>query len=155
DWLTSAWDQNAGLFVLSPAAAIAEETVRLWLTELFELPKGTSLGMVTGGQMANTTCLAAGRHAVLEAAGWDVEAQGLQGAPRVSVLLGEQSHITVYGALRLLGFGDASVTRIAADGQGRMSPDALKATLATIKGPVILSLQAGDVNTGAFDPFEQ
>jgi glutamate/tyrosine decarboxylase-like PLP-dependent enzyme len=141
--------------VLSPAAAIAEETVCLWLTEMFGLPKGTSMGMVTGGQMANTTCLAAARHAVLAHAGWDVEAQGLQGAPKVTVLAGDQAHITVYGALRLLGFGDASVTKVAADGQGRMRPDALKNALAKIDGPVIVCTQAGDVNTGAFDPFDQ
>jgi glutamate/tyrosine decarboxylase-like PLP-dependent enzyme len=153
DWLASAWDQNAGLFVLSPAAAIAEETVRLWLTELFGLPAGTSLGMVTGGQMANTTCLAAARHQVLARVGWDVEAQGLQGAPRVTVLAGEQAHITIYGALRLLGLGDASVTKIAADDQGRMRPESLRAALAKVTGPVILCTQAGDVNTGAFDPF--
>jgi glutamate/tyrosine decarboxylase-like PLP-dependent enzyme len=155
DWLTSAWDQNAGLFVLSPAAAIAEETVCRWLTEMFELPAGTSMGMVTGGQMANTTCLAAARHAVLAHAGWDVEAEGLNGAPKVTVLAGDEAHITVYGALRLLGFGDASVTKVAADGQGRMKPEALKAALARVSGPVIVCTQAGDVNTGAFDPFEQ
>jgi glutamate/tyrosine decarboxylase-like PLP-dependent enzyme len=155
DWLTSAWDQNAGLFVLSPAAAIAEETVQRWLIELFGLPAGTSLGIVTGGQMANTTCLAAARHAVLAHAGWDVEAQGLQGAPRVTVLAGEQAHITIYGALRLLGFGDASVTKVAADFQGRMRPDALRAALAAVQGPVILCAQAGDVNTGAFDPLRE
>jgi glutamate/tyrosine decarboxylase-like PLP-dependent enzyme len=153
DWLTSAWDQNAGLFVLSPAAAIAEETVKLWLTQLFGLPEGTSMGAVTGGQMANTTCLAAARHAVLEKAGWDVEAQGLQGAPRVTILAGEQAHITVYGALRLLGFGDASVTKVAADGQGRMKPDALQNAMQGLQGPVIICAQAGDVNTGAFDPL--
>jgi glutamate/tyrosine decarboxylase-like PLP-dependent enzyme len=153
DWLTSAWDQNAGLFVLSPAAAIAEETVCRWLTGLLGLPEGTSLGMVTGGQMANTTCLAAARHEVLAHAGWDVEAQGLQGAPRVTVLAGEQAHITVYGALRLLGFGDAAVVKVAADAQGRMRPDALEATLARTAGPAIICAQAGEVNTGAFDPL--
>ena len=155
DWLTTAWDQNAGLFVLSPAAAIAEETVCRWLTEMFGFPAGTSMGMVTGGQMANTTCLAAARHAVLAHAGWDVEAQGLQGAPRVTVLAGEQAHITVYGALRLLGFGDASVTKIATDGQGRMQPEPFKAALRKTEGPVIVCTQAGDVNTGAFDPFDE
>jgi glutamate/tyrosine decarboxylase-like PLP-dependent enzyme len=155
DWLASTWDQNAGLFVLSPAAAIAEETVARWLTGLFGLPPGTSMGAVTGGQMANTTCLAAARHAVLAHAGWDVEAQGLQGAPRVTVLAGEQAHITVYGALRLLGLGDASITRVAADGQGRMRPDALRDALAKVQGPAIFCTQAGDVNTGAFDPLRE
>src|SRR5882724_3730988 len=101
DWLTSAWDQNAGLFVLSPAAAVVEETVMAWLTGLFGLPAGTGMGMVTGGQMANTTCLAAARQHVLARAGWDVAAQGLSRAPEVAVLAGEEAHITVYGALRL------------------------------------------------------
>lgn len=155
DWLTSTWDQNSGLFVLSPAAAIAEETVARWLIELFGLPPGTSMGAVTGGQMANTTCLAAARHAVLARAGWDVETQGLQGAPRVTVLAGDEAHITVYGALRLLGFGDASVTKVAADGQGRMRPDALRDALAAVTGPVIVCAQAGNVNTGAFDPLDE
>jgi glutamate/tyrosine decarboxylase-like PLP-dependent enzyme len=153
DWLASTWDQNAGLFVLSPAAAIAEETVARWLTALFGLPEGTSMGSVTGGQMANTTCLAAARHAVLAHAGWDVEAQGLQGAPRVTVLAGDEAHITLYGALRLLGFGDASVTRVAADGQGRMRAGALRDALAAVTGPAIVCAQAGNVNTGAFDPL--
>ncbi|HEY2027817.1 MAG TPA: pyridoxal-dependent decarboxylase [Myxococcales bacterium] len=155
DWLTTAWDQNAGLFVLSPAAAIAEETVCLWLTDLFGLPRGTSLGMVTGGQMANTTCLAAARHHVLAQVGWDVEAQGLQGAPRVTVLAGEQAHVTIYGALRLLGFGDASVVKVAADSQGRMQAAALRTALAKVEGPAIICAQAGEVNTGAFDPFAE
>ncbi len=155
DWLTSAWDQNAGLFVLSPAAALVEETVAGWLKEIFALPASTSLGMVTGGQMANTTCLAAARHQVLAAAGWDVEAQGLAGAPRVTVLAGDDAHITIFGALRLLGLGDASVKRVQSDGQGRMRPDALRAALDTVQGPVILCAQAGDVNTGAFDPLEE
>ena len=153
DWLTSAWDQNAGLFVLSPAAAIVEETVAGWLKGLLGLPAGASLGMVTGGQMANTTCLAAARHAVLAAAGWDVEARGLQGAPRVTVIAGDEAHITIFGALRLLGLGDASVIRVASDGQGRMLPAALGAAIAAAEGPVIVCAQAGNVNTGAMDPL--
>ena len=154
DWLTSAWDQNAGLFVLSPAAAVVEETVKDWLVALFGLPPGSSMGAVTGGQMANTTCLAAARHAVLSAAGWDVEAQGLSGAPPVAVLAGDEAHITVYGALRLLGLGDASVVKVAADGQGRMIPDGLRDALAAVKGrPAIVCAQAGNVNTGAIDPL--
>ena len=155
DWLTSAWDQNAGLFVLSPAAAVVEETVGGWLKEILGLPAGASLGMVTGGQMANTTCLAAARHGVLAATGWDVEAQGLSGAPRVTVLASDDTHITIFGALRLLGFGDASVTRVQSDGQGRMRPEALRAALEAAAGPVIICAQAGDVNTGAFDPLHE
>src|SRR5712664_4753631 len=134
DWLTSAWDQNAGLFVLSPAAAVVEETVMAWLTGLFGLPAGTGMGMVTGGQMANTTCLAAARQHVLARAGWDVAAQGLSRAPEVAVLAGEEAHITVYRALRLLGLGDASVVKVAADGQGRMMPDALRDALGKVRG---------------------
>jgi glutamate/tyrosine decarboxylase-like PLP-dependent enzyme len=153
DWLASSWDQNAGLFVLSPAAAIAEETVQRWLVEMLGLPQGTSLGMVTGGQMANTTCLAAARQSVLAHAGWDVQAQGLQGAPHVTVIAGEAAHITIYGALRLLGFGDASVTKVAADSQGRMRAELLRATIDKVRGPVIVCAQAGEVNTGAFDPL--
>jgi glutamate/tyrosine decarboxylase-like PLP-dependent enzyme len=156
DWLTSAWDQNAGLFVLSPAAAVVEETVMGWLTELFGLPSGTGMGMVTGGQTANTTCLAAARQHVLARAGWDVAAQGLSRAPEVAVLAGEEAHITVYGALRLLGLGDASVVKVAADGQGRMMPDALRDALSSVRGrPVIVCAQAGNVNTGAFDPLPE
>src|SRR6266446_2230780 len=154
DWLTSAWDQNAGLFVLSPAAAVVEETVLAWLTGLFALPPGTSMGLVTGGQMANTTGLAAARHHVLAKAGWDVAKQGLIGAPPVAVLAGEEAHITVYGALRLLGLGDASVIKVAVDGQGRMLPDALRDALRGVrKRPAIVCAQAGNVNTGSFDPL--
>jgi len=154
DWLTSAWDQNAGLFVLSPAAAIVEETVLEWLTDLFGLPAGTGMGFVTGGQMANTTCLAAARHQVLARVGWDVAKQGLARAPELAVLAGAEAHVTVYGALRLLGLGDASVVEVAADGQGRMIPDALRDALKAVRGrPAIVCAQAGNVNTGAFDPL--
>src|SRR5438270_2230205 len=154
DWLTSAWDQNAGLFVLSPAAAVVEETVLGWLRELFSLPEGTGMGFVTGGQMANTTCLAAARQAVLARAGWDVGAQGLIGAPRVVVLDGDETHVTVHGALRLLGLGDACVNKVKTDGQGRMLPDAVRDALRSAEGaPVIVCAQAGNVNTGSFDPL--
>ena len=154
DWLTSAWDQNAGLFVLSPAAAIVEETVLGWLRELFGLPEGTGMGFVTGGQMANTTCLAAARQAVLARAGWDVAAQGLIGAPRVAVIAGDEAHVTVHGALRLLGLGDACVVKVKTDGQGRMLPEAVREALRTAGGsPAIVCAQAGNVNTGSFDPL--
>src|SRR5712664_3296032 len=147
DWLTSAWDQNAGLFVLSPAAAIVEETVLEWLTGLFGLPEGTGMGFVTGGQMANTTCLAAARQAVLARAGWDVGAQGLIGAPRVAVIAGDEAHVTVHGALRLLGLGDACVVKVKTDGMGRMLPDALREELRNAAGaPAIVCAQAGNVN---------
>jgi glutamate/tyrosine decarboxylase-like PLP-dependent enzyme len=154
DWLTSVWDQNAGLFVLSPAAAIVEETVLGWLRDLFGLPEGTGMGFVTGGQMANTTCLAAARQAVLARAGWDVAAQGLIGAPRVVVIAGDEAHVTVHGALRLLGLGDACIAKVKSDGQGRMLPDAVREALRAAEGaPAIVCAQAGNVNTGAFDPL--
>ncbi|HYL41514.1 MAG TPA: pyridoxal-dependent decarboxylase [Candidatus Binatus sp.] len=153
DWLTSAWDQNAGLFVRSPAAAVAEEVAGGWLTELLGLPGDVSVGFTSGGTMANFTALAAGRHAVLRDAGWDVEARGLHDAPRVHVLAGDESHPTAYGSLQMLGLGRDTATRIPTDDQGRMRPDRLAIALAGIDGPTIVSAQAGNVNTGAFAPF--
>jgi glutamate/tyrosine decarboxylase-like PLP-dependent enzyme len=156
DWLTSAWDQNAGLYVISPAAAVAEEVAGSWLVELLGLPAETSVGFVTGTTMANFTALAAARHRVLAAAGWDVERQGLQGAPSVTVITHAGTHVTVYASLQMLGLGREGerVRKIATDDQGRMRPDALRETVATIEGPTIVCAQAGNVNTGAFDPFE-
>ena len=105
DWLASTWDQNAGLYILSPAAAVAEEVAAGWLVDLLELPAGTSVGFVTGATMANFTALAAARHAVLAKVGWDVERQGLQGAPQVTVVTHEGTHVTVYASLQMLGLG--------------------------------------------------
>ncbi len=157
DWLTSAWDQNAGLYVISPAAAVAEEVAGAWLVELLDLPSGTSVGFVTGATMANFTALAAARHGVLARAGWDVERLGLQGAPPVTVVTHGGTHVTVYASLQMLGLGREGdhVRRIAADDQGRMRPDALREALATIQGPTIVCAQAGNVNTGAFDPLDE
>jgi glutamate/tyrosine decarboxylase-like PLP-dependent enzyme len=157
DWLASAWDQNAGLYVLSPAAAVAEEVAAGWLVELLGLPIGTSVGFVTGATMANFTALAAARHGVLARAGWDVERLGLQGAPPVTVVTHAGTHITVYASLQMLGLGREGehVRRIASDDQGRMRPDALREVLATVDGPTIVCTQAGNVNTGAFDPFAE
>jgi glutamate/tyrosine decarboxylase-like PLP-dependent enzyme len=157
DWLTSAWDQNGGLYALSPAAAVAEEVAGAWLSELLGLPAGTSVGFVTGATMANFTALAAARHGVLARAGWDVERLGLQGAPPVTVITHGGSHVTIYASLQMLGMGREGdrVRKIAADDQGRMRPDALRDALAGIDGPVIVCTQAGNVNTGAFDPFEE
>ncbi|HEY6012480.1 MAG TPA: aminotransferase class V-fold PLP-dependent enzyme [Candidatus Limnocylindrales bacterium] len=157
DWLASAWDQNAGLYVLSPAAAVAEEVAAAWLVELLGLPEGTSVGFVTGATMANFTALAAARHGVLARAGWDVERLGLQGAPPVTVVTHAGTHVTVYASLQMLGLGREGehVRKVASDGQGRMRPDALREALATIDGPVIVCTQAGNVNTGAFDPFSE
>ncbi|ART69926.1 aspartate aminotransferase family protein [Mycobacterium dioxanotrophicus] len=154
DWLVSAWDQNAAYHSLSPTAAAIEDVTAGWLLGLFGLPPGASVGFVTGAQGANTTCLAAARHAVLARVGWDVERDGLTGAPRVRVLCGEQAHATIYTALRLLGLGDATAIRISADTQGRMDPDALARALADDAAPTIVCAQAGNVSTGSFDAFE-
>ena len=152
DWLASAWDQNAVLFVSSPAASVAEEVVSSWLLDLLGLPADSSVGLVTGCQMANFTCLAAARHEVLRKAGWDVEADGLCGAPRITVVAGEEAHATLLVALRMLGLGERNVFAIPADEQGRMIPSALKEALKDVSGPLIVCLQAGNVNSGAFDP---
>jgi glutamate/tyrosine decarboxylase-like PLP-dependent enzyme len=151
DWLTSLWDQNAGLFVASPAAAVAEEVAGRWLKELLGLPPGSSFGMVTGGQMANFTCLAAARHHVLAAAGWDVQRKGLGGAPAIRVLANETRHDTIDRSLRYLGVGTDCIEPIAGDDQGRMSVQKLGEALDGSEGPAIVCAQAGNVNSGAFD----
>ncbi|HEX2057147.1 MAG TPA: pyridoxal-dependent decarboxylase [Actinomycetota bacterium] len=153
DWLTSTWDQNPGFHVLSPAAAAAEEAVAGWLLDLLSLPATASVGFTTGAQMASLAGLAAARHHVLAAAGWDAEGDGLTGAPRVTVVVGEERHATIGRALRFLGFGEKTPLVVASDGQGRMDADALASALDGISGPVIVCAQAGNVNTGAFDPL--
>jgi glutamate/tyrosine decarboxylase-like PLP-dependent enzyme len=153
DWLTSTWDQNAGLYVGGPSASVVEQVVREWLCELLGLPADASIGFVTGTQMGSVTALAAARFRVLERAGWDVGRDGLAGGPHVRVLVGEQRHVTVDRALRLLGLGAPET--VAADGQGRLDAGALRAALAAVDGPTIVCAQAGEVNTGAFDPFEE
>jgi glutamate/tyrosine decarboxylase-like PLP-dependent enzyme len=155
DWLTSAWDQNAGLYVAGPAAAVAEEVAGAWLAELLRLPADVSFAFVTGTQMAHATALAAARNHVLSEAGWDVERDGLPGAPRIRVLAGEKVHSTLPRALRLVGLGTGSIVSVAADDQGRMRADALIDALAAGDGPTIVCAQAGEVNTGSFDPFEE
>jgi len=154
DWLTSAWDQNGFAYVMSPAGSVVEETAARWLLELWGLPPKASVGFVTGVTMANFSGLAAARHEVLRRAGWDVEASGLVGAPEVHVLIGAEAHATVLASLQMLGLGRERVVRVAADDQGRMRADALADTMATLDGPTIVCAQAGNVNTGAFDPFE-
>jgi glutamate/tyrosine decarboxylase-like PLP-dependent enzyme len=150
DWMTSAWDQNAGLYACSPAASVVEEVAGAWLVELLGLPAHSSFGFVTGGQMANTTALAAARHHVLAHAGWDVEQEGLTGAPPVRIVVGEKRHGTIDRSLRLLGLGRPTDI-VPADDQGRM----LVADLQLDDRPTIVCVQAGEVNTGAFDPFEE
>lgn len=148
DWLTSAWDQNAGLYICGPSAAIVEEVAGAWLIELLGLPEAASFGFVTGGQMANFTGLAAARHHVLRQAGWDVERDGLTGAPPIRVIVGEQRHGTIDRSLRMLGLG-APTELVPVDDHGRL----LAENLSIGEEPTIVCAQAGEVNTGAFDPF--
>ncbi len=155
DWLTSAWDQNTGLFATSPANSMCEEVAREWLLELLDLPRQSGLGFVTGCQMANFTALAAARHGVLRQAGWNVETHGLYGAPRVHIVLGSEAHVTIHTSLRFLGFGTQGVVTVPTDEQGRMRADALLDALAPLDGPVIVCAQAGNVNTGAVDPLRE
>jgi glutamate/tyrosine decarboxylase-like PLP-dependent enzyme len=154
DLLAVAWDQNAGAHVMSPAAAAAESAAATWVLDLLGLPPGAGVGFTTGAQMANVTCLAAARREVLGRVGWDVDRDGLAGAPPLRVVMGDEAHVTVNAALRLLGLGYEACVRVAADGQGRMDPEALAAALATLDGPAIVCAQAGNVNTGACDPLE-
>ncbi len=149
--LAAAWDQNAGIYTTSPAASVVEEVAGTWLLELLDLPATASVGFVTGGQMANFTCLAAARHAVLARAGWDVEADGLADAPPVTVIVGEEAHATALTALGYLGLGRERAVRVPTDEQGRLRIDGLTERLRTVRGPLIVCLQAGNVNTGAFD----
>jgi glutamate/tyrosine decarboxylase-like PLP-dependent enzyme len=153
DWLASAWDQNSFSAISSPAAAVVEEVAAGWLLDLLALPPSASVGFTTGAQMANVVGLAAARHALLSGEGWDVEDRGLSGAPHLRVFAGEEAHVTVFRALRLLGIGRAAVEVVAADGQGRMDGSALASALANGEGPAIVCAQAGNVNTGAFDPL--
>lgn len=151
DWLATAWDQNVGLREVTPAHSAAREAVEGWVLDLLGLPASATVGTVTGGTMANFTGLAAGRHTVLARAGWDVEERGLQGAPPVRVLVGEERHDTVDLALRYLGLGAPQT--VAADAQGRVVVDALVDALAASDQPTIVALQAGNVHSGAFDDF--
>jgi glutamate/tyrosine decarboxylase-like PLP-dependent enzyme len=154
DWLVSTWDQNSGINVLSPLTAALEEVAAGWLLDLFGLPAESGVGFVTGCQMANFTCLAAARHGVLQRVGWDVERDGLPGAPRVHLVASAESHVTIDVALRYLGFGTGAIRRVASDDQGRMVADDLARVLTTCAGPTIVCAQAGNVNTGAFDPLQ-
>jgi glutamate/tyrosine decarboxylase-like PLP-dependent enzyme len=154
DWLTSAWDQNAGLYVIGPAAAVVEEVAGGWLKSLFSLPAEASFALVTGCQMAHLTCLAAARHAVLARAGWDVERDGLTAAPALRILTSTEQHVTVPRAARLLGLGTNCIQTLPCDDAGRLRAAALEAALAANPSqPTIVVLQAGDLNRGAFDDF--
>lgn len=146
--LSSTWDQNASMFVHSPVGAKAEEVAIRWCLEALRLPLQSEGVLTTGATMANFTCLAAARHAVLKQVGWDVERDGLFGAPPITVIVGEEAHVTLYKSLSMLGLGVSRVVKVPVDGQGRMRTDRFP----KFSGPAIVCLQAGNVNTGAFDP---
>ncbi len=151
DWLASAWDQNAFSRVSSPAAAAIEAVAERWVLEALGLPDHAAVGFTTGATMGNFTCLAAARHAVLERAGWDVEADGLAGAPPIRIVVGEHVHASMIVALRYLGLGPGRAERVPADAQGAMLADELSLG----DGPTIVCAQAGEVNSGAFDPLAE
>ena len=155
DWLTAVWDQNSAVHALSPAAAAAEQVAGEWMKELLGIPAEASHGLPTGAGLGNTVGMAAARHALLGRIGWDVEERGLYDAPEIAVLIGDEAHATVLTALQYLGLGRGRVTRVAVDEQGRMRADALADALAAAAGrPALVCAQAGNVNTGAFDPLE-
>ena len=150
-WLASAWDQNAGLSVMSPVATKLHDVVRRWLVDLLGLPADTGLAFVTGATVANAACLAAARDALLATLGWDVQSDGLFGAPPLDVVVGEGAHSTLKKSLGLVGLGRRRVHVVPADDQGRLRADLLP----DLDGPVLICAQAGEVNTGAFDPFDE
>jgi glutamate/tyrosine decarboxylase-like PLP-dependent enzyme len=151
NWLASAWDQNTGLFAATPISATLEEVSLRWLLDALALPPGCGGAFVTGATVANFTALAAARHAVLARAGWDVEAQGLFGAPPIQVVVGEETHPSVFKSLGMLGMGRERVVRVPVDGEGRM----LAGALPELGAPSIVCVQAGNVNTGSFDPVPE
>jgi glutamate/tyrosine decarboxylase-like PLP-dependent enzyme len=148
NWLAGAWDQNAGLHATSPVGAKIEEIAAQWLCDIFGLPRTCGVGFTTGATLANFTCLAAARHALLRRAGWNVENDGLFGAPTLTVIVGAEVHVSLLKALSMLGLGRARVTTVPTDEHGRMQPTHLPA----LNDRTIVCLQAGNVNTGAFDP---
>jgi glutamate/tyrosine decarboxylase-like PLP-dependent enzyme len=156
DWLASAWDQNAGICASGPAAALAEEISGGWLKELLGIPAHASFAFVTGCQLAHVTCLAAARHAALERAGWNVEDRGLSGAPAIRIFASRERHGSVNRAVRLLGLGSDNLIGLDTDDEGRLSPAALERALAAAgDAPAIVVLQAGELNTGVFDPIAE
>jgi glutamate/tyrosine decarboxylase-like PLP-dependent enzyme len=150
NWLAGAWDQNSAFYSVAPATAILEQAALRWLLDLLGLPPDAAGALVTGATVANFTALAAARNAVLRQAGWNVEADGLFGAPPITVVVGAEAHPTLFKSLGMLGLGRNRVVRTPVDGQGRIRVDALP----KLSGPAIVCVQAGNVNTGAFDPFE-
>jgi glutamate/tyrosine decarboxylase-like PLP-dependent enzyme len=154
EWLASAWDQNAALQVMSPAMAAAEQVAGRWVLDALALPRHASVGFVTGATMANLVGLAAGRHRVLANVGWDVERDGLQGAPPIRLVCGAEAHASLFNAAQYLGLGRDTWTRVDVDDQGRMNAGHLQELLAAGDGPALVAAQAGNVNSGAFDPFD-
>jgi glutamate/tyrosine decarboxylase-like PLP-dependent enzyme len=153
DWLTAAWGQNAGNILAAPAASAVEAVAARWLLDLLGLPGEASVGFVTGATVANFVCLAAARSEVLRRVGWDVEGDGMFGAPPINVLIGADAHATVFSGLKYLGLGARRVTSVATDEAGRMLPSAFEAALKAASGPVIAIAQAGQINSGVSDPF--
>ena len=154
DWLTSVWDQNAGMYATAPAAAVVEEVAGEWLKDLLHLPATASFALVTGCQMAHVTCLLAARHAVLVRHQWDVEQNGLAGSPPIRILTSTEKHGSTVRAIRMLGLGEKNIENLETDDDGRLSKDALDEALKrSPSAPTIVILQAGDLNMGAFDDF--
>ena len=151
EYLAAAWDQNCFSFVSSPAVACLESAALRWLKEALGLPPAAEGSLVTGATMANFACLAAARNWTLRRHGWDTDREGLFGAPPLNVVLGEEAHATIYKVLSLLGLGRERVLRVPADAQGRLRADRLP----DVVGPAIVCVQAGNVNSGAFDPAEE
>ncbi|HEY8111987.1 MAG TPA: pyridoxal-dependent decarboxylase [Actinomycetes bacterium] len=154
DWLTSAWDQCPALYACGPAASVVEEVAGAWLLQLLGLPQHASFAFVTGCQMAHLTCLAAARHHLLQAVGWDVEELGLRASPPIRVMVGARRHVSIDRALRFLGIGRAAATVLPADPAGRIQVPSLRAELAAAAAPAIICAQAGEINTGAFDDLD-
>jgi len=155
DWLVSAWDQNSGSSTLTPTTVALERVAGQWMLDLFGLPRSASVGFVTGGQLANFTCLSTARHAVMARAGWDVAERGVRDAPPLRFVVGADRHGSIDRAARFLGIGRRELTVVDSDAQGRMRADSLERALAETNGPAIVCLQAGEVHTGAFDGFAE
>jgi len=155
EWLNSVWGQNCANYECAPSAAVVEEVAAAWLKDMLYLPEESSVGFTTGATMANFTALAAARSELLHRQGWNLEEEGLQGSPDLRVLIGEDAHTTVFSVLSLLGLGRRCITRIATDSQGRMRSDALAEQLKPGDAPAIVIAQAGQLNTGAMDPFSE
>ncbi len=153
DWLASAWGQNAANLTAAPAASAVEEVAAGWVLDLLDLPREASVGLVTGATVANFVCLAAARSEVLRRVGWDVEVDGLFGAPPITVLIGADAHATVFSGLKYLGLGAKRVVTVECDELGRIEPTAFADALDKVDGPAIAVLQAGQINTGGCDPF--